>query len=92
MVAEELGMSVRTPQRRIMNEGLSFRELLGQVRHELGEEYLNPAEVQIHEIAFLLGYEDVTSFYRAYRALEGTTPTLNEPIRMNLRRMQPSVE
>jgi AraC-like DNA-binding protein len=75
-VARELGLGVRTLQRRIMDEGYSFRELLAQVRQELCIEYLNQPEIQIQEIAFLLGYEDVTSFYRAFCAFEGTTPAL----------------
>lgn len=75
-VARELGLGVRTLQRRIMDEGHSFRELLAEVRQELGIEYLNNPDMQIKEIAFLLGYEDVTSFYRAFRSMEGTTPGL----------------
>lgn len=75
-VARELGLSLRTLQRRVTDEGHSFRELLAQVRQELCVEYLNEPDIQIQEIAFLLGYEDVTSFYRAFRALEGTTPAL----------------
>ena len=59
-----------------MDEGHSFRELLAQVRRELCIDYLNQPDIQIQEVAFLLGYEDVTSFYRAFRAMEGTTPAL----------------
>jgi len=59
-----------------MDEGHSFRELLAEVRQGLGTAYLNEPDMQIQEIAFLLGYEDVTSFYRAFRAMEGTTPAL----------------
>jgi AraC-like DNA-binding protein len=74
MVAKELGMSERTLQRRITEEGTTFRELLNQTRHELVREYLRDESVEITEAAFLVGYEDPNSFYRAFRAWEGKTP------------------
>jgi AraC-like DNA-binding protein len=73
-VAKELGMSERTLQRRITGEGGSFRELLNETRKELGRHYLGNASVEITEVAFLLGYEDPSSFYRAFRSWEGKTP------------------
>ena len=74
MVAKELGMSERTLQRRITEEGTTFRELLNETRHELVREYLRDDSVEITEAAFLVGYEDPNSFYRAFRAWEGKTP------------------
>ena len=74
MVAKELGMSDRTLQRRITDEGTSFRQLLNETRHELVRHYLGDPTVEITEAAFLVGYEDPTSFYRAFRSWEGTTP------------------
>jgi AraC-like DNA-binding protein len=74
MVAKELGMSERTLQRRITDEGTTFRELLNETRHELGRQYLASASVEITEAAFLVGYEDPNSFYRAFRSWEGKTP------------------
>jgi AraC-like DNA-binding protein len=73
-VAKELGLSVRTLQRRIDDEGATFRGLLAEARQELGREYLSQPGMQINEVAFLLGYEDANSFYRAFRSWEGTTP------------------
>lgn len=74
-VARELGLSDRTLQRRIVEEGTSFRQLLVEARRELAREYLNRPEIAVEEVAYLLGYEDSNSFYRAFRAWEGTTPT-----------------
>lgn len=74
MVAKELGMSERTLQRRITDEGTTFRQLLSETRHELVRQYLSDGAVEITEAAFLLGYEDPNSFYRAFRSWEGTTP------------------
>ncbi|MFN7129406.1 MAG: AraC family transcriptional regulator ligand-binding domain-containing protein [Brevundimonas sp.] len=73
-VARQLGMSERTLQRRILAEGASFRELLLQARRDLWKQLLADEAIQIDEIAYLLGYQDVTSFYRAFRAWEGVTP------------------
>jgi AraC-like DNA-binding protein len=74
MIAKELGMSERTLQRRITEEGTTFRQLLNETRHELVRQYLDNASVEITEAAFLIGYEDPNSFYRAFRSWEGKTP------------------
>jgi len=73
-VAHGLAMSERTLQRRIVAEGATFRELLHQARREMWRKLLNDEALHVDEIAFLLGYQDVTSFYRAFRAVEGVTP------------------
>jgi AraC-like DNA-binding protein len=73
-VARELGLSGRTLQRRIDEEGASFRQLILEARQELVRQYLTQTSMEINEVAYLLGYEDANSFYRAFRAWEGTTP------------------
>ncbi|MFC5407611.1 AraC family transcriptional regulator [Cohnella soli] len=74
-VASELGMSDRTLQRRLINEGTTFKQLLTQARHEQAREYLADPKFDIKEVAFLIGYEDQNSFYRAFRLWEGDTPS-----------------
>jgi len=74
-VARELGLGVRTLQRRIVEEGTTFRDLLLAVRQELVRTYLAQPGIQINEVAFQLGYEDTNSFFRAFRNWEGTTPS-----------------
>lgn len=73
-IARDLGMSERTLQRRITEEGKSFRELLVGARQELGRQLLSDPSADIDEVACLLGYQDASSFYRAFREWEGTTP------------------
>lgn len=73
-VARELGMSERTLQRRITEEGGSFREILIEARQELGRQLLSDPAADIDEVACLLGYRDASSFYRAFRGWEGVTP------------------
>ena len=74
-VARELGLSDRTLQRRIVDDGSTFRQLLLEARQELAREYLNRSGIDVAEVAYLLGYEDPSSFYRAFRTWEGTTPS-----------------
>ncbi len=73
-VARELGMSERTLQRRITDEGGSFRGILIEARQELGRQLLADSSADIEEVACLLGYQDTSSFYRAFRGWEGVTP------------------
>jgi AraC-like DNA-binding protein len=73
-VANVLGMSERTLQRRISDSGTSFRLLLEASRQELAREMLASGANAIDEIAYLLGYQDTSSFYRAFREWEGVTP------------------
>ena len=73
-VAREIGMSERTLQRRITEEGTSFRQLMLETRQEVVRHLLIEPSIEIEEIAGLLGYEDTNSFYRAFRSWEGTTP------------------
>jgi AraC-like DNA-binding protein len=75
VVAKELGMSERTLQRRLTYENTSFKQLLTLAKHEQAREYLANPSIDIKEVAFLVGYEDQNSFYRAFRLWEGHTPT-----------------
>ncbi|MEK4466304.1 AraC family transcriptional regulator [Paenibacillus odorifer] len=74
-VAKALSMSDRTLQRRLTEENTSFKQLLTQARHEQAREYLADPSLDIKEVAFLIGYEDQNSFYRAFRLWEGDTPS-----------------
>lgn len=75
VIAKELGMSGRTLQRRLADEDTSFNKLLIQVRHEKAKEYLLNSSLDIKEVAFMIGYEDQNSFFRAFRIWEGETPS-----------------
>jgi AraC-like DNA-binding protein len=75
IIAGELRMSERTLQRRLTEEGTSYKHLLSEARHEKAREYLTDPSLDIKEVAFLLGYEEKSSFYRAFRLWEGDTPS-----------------
>lgn len=73
-VARELGTSVRTLQRRITAEGVTFRDLLQSARRELARQLLRDPRTDMRDVAQRLGFEDANSFYRAFRHWEGMTP------------------
>lgn len=73
-IASEVYMSTRTLQRKLKHEKITFRELLTDTRHQLANEYLKSGSHTITEIAFLLGYSEVSAFSRAYRQWTGHSP------------------
>ncbi|XXZ00490.1 AraC family transcriptional regulator ligand-binding domain-containing protein [Sorangium sp. So ce302] len=73
-IARRLGLSKRTLQRRIEDEGTSFQQILKETREALARHYLDNTSLPVAEISFLLGFSEPNSFYRAFRAWTGTTP------------------
>jgi AraC-like DNA-binding protein len=73
-VARELGLGTRTLQRRLTDAGLTFQQLVEDTRRELARHFLKQRAVELNETAFLLGFEDANSFYRAFQIWEGTSP------------------
>jgi AraC-like DNA-binding protein len=73
-VARELHLSVRTLQRRLRDAGTTFQQVMQVVRRELARRYVAEKRIEFSEAAFLLGYEDTNSFFRAFQAWEGTSP------------------
>lgn len=72
--ARRLGMSGRTLQRRLKEEGVAFREIVKDTRERLSRHYLVNTSLPYSEIAFLLGFDEPSSFFRAFREWTGTTP------------------
>ena len=73
-IAREIGLGSRTLQRRIAEEGTTFRRLVDETRRDLARHYLGQPSLALGEAAFLLGYEDPNSFFRAFSRWEGRTP------------------
>ena len=74
VICKKLGVSTRTLQRRLNDEGCSFQQTLDQVRTSLARHYLQNSSMTGAEISFLLGFEDPNSFVRAFQGWTGTTP------------------
>jgi AraC-like DNA-binding protein len=73
-VAVELRVSTRTLQRRLLAERMTFQNLVEEARPELAQHYLLQSSLELTETAYLLGYEDPNSFFRAFHRWEGTSP------------------
>lgn len=73
-IASLLGVSQRTFARRLLSEGLTFSNVLENLRSELAERYLSEEGLSISQIAWLLGYQEVSTFTHAFRRWTGKTP------------------
>lgn len=73
-IARRLGMSHRTLVRRLSSEGLTFSRILDELRADLGKQYLSEDNLPISQIAWLLGYREVSAFTRATRRWTGSAP------------------
>jgi len=74
-IARHLGMSVRSLQRRLEEEGTNFRKVLDHLRRELAREHLVELGTPIAEVAYLTGFSEVSAFTRAARRWFGRTPS-----------------
>lgn len=73
-VAEHLGTSVRTLQRRLASCGASFDQVADDLRRARAFEMLRDDDASIAAIAAKLGFADASAFYRAFRRWTGATP------------------
>ena len=73
-IANELGMSARTLQRRLSDQGQSFQALVDLARQELAKQLLKETEYSLAEIAFLTGFSEQSGFTRAFKRWSGQTP------------------
>jgi AraC-like DNA-binding protein len=73
-IAAELNMSDHTFQRRLAAEGTSFTDAVDDTRKELAQHHLADARITLAEIAYLLGYADQSTFFRASHRWFGKSP------------------
>ena len=69
-----LGLSVSTLRRRLEEEGTSYQGLKDECRRTAAIRYLAARELSLAEISALLGFEEPSAFFRAFRRWTGTTP------------------
>jgi len=72
-VARRLGMTARSLQRRLQDEGTSFQSLRDETRRTLADRYLGQG-LSVAEISFLLGFSEPSAFFRAFKRWTGLTP------------------
>lgn len=74
-IAEQLAMHPRTLNRRLSDEGSSFRQIFNQTRFEFSRQMIVGTRVAITEIGLAMGYADASAFTRAFRRSSGMAPT-----------------
>ena len=73
-VAGHLCLSVRSLQRKLKEEGLTYKVLLDELRKDFACDYLKQADLTINEVAYLLNYTDGSAFIRSFKRWMGMTP------------------
>jgi AraC-like DNA-binding protein len=73
-VAEDVGLPAAAIRRDLASCGLGYRELVEDVRREMAMAYLRQPYLSLTEIAFLLGYSELSAFSRAVRRWTGSSP------------------
>lgn len=73
-LAAHLHLSLRTLQRKLTQEKLSYQQILDQERQVLAQHWLKENRFSIEEIASKLGFAETTSFYRSFKKWTGVTP------------------
>ncbi|MEO1201107.1 MAG: AraC family transcriptional regulator ligand-binding domain-containing protein [Pseudomonadota bacterium] len=73
-IAGRFGMSGRTLQRRLADDGHTFQLLVDAARRELAERLLKGTDYSLAEVAFLTGFSEQSAFTRAFKRWAGQTP------------------
>jgi len=74
-VADKLGMSVSTLRRQLSAEKTTFQALKDECRRAAAIRYLASTDLTLNDIAGLLGFDESSAFFRAFKRWTGTTPT-----------------
>lgn len=74
-IAERMGLTPRTLQRRLKEEGSSFQTVYDHCRQQQAHLHLTTLDTDIHTLAALLGYSEPANFYRAFKGWFGLTPS-----------------
>jgi AraC-like DNA-binding protein len=75
IIASRLNMTPRTFQRKLLEEGTTYRKLSGSVRKELALQLIKKSNHKMEEIAQMLGYSDASSFRRAFKQWTDNNPS-----------------
>ena len=75
-IAKLLSMHRRTLNRHLNEQGISFRKLVDEVSFEISRQLLEDSDLEIIQIASILGYSNASAFTRAFRRWSSTTPAV----------------
>lgn len=74
-VAAKLALSRQTLFRKLKAEGVTFEQVLDELRHKLAVHYLGGRKVSVNETAYLVGFSDPAAFSRAFKRWTGASPS-----------------
>ncbi|UOQ64754.1 helix-turn-helix domain-containing protein [Hymenobacter volaticus] len=73
-IAANFNTSVRNMQRKLREENLTYQQLADDVRKELALHYLHTSAHPLKEVSYMLGYNELSAFSRAFKRWTGHTP------------------
>ena len=73
-VAQHFSMSGRTLQRRLSEQGYSYKAMVDEVRRQLADRLLKQTSYSLAEVAFMTGFSEQSAFNRAFKRWQGQTP------------------
>ena len=76
IVADKLGLSRQTLFRKLKAEGVTFEQVLDELRHKLALHYLSGKKVSVNQTAYLVGFSEPSAFSRAFKRWTGTSPRM----------------
>jgi AraC-like DNA-binding protein len=75
-VAKKMTMNSRTLQRQMKRHSVRFKSFVDDIRRHFALNYLKDGKHTFTEIAFLLGYSEVSAFNRSFKRWTGQTPSV----------------
>lgn len=73
-IASAMGFSRQTLFRRLKDEGVTFAQVLDDLRHRMALHYLQGRKASVNEVAYLVGFSDRAAFSRAFKRWTGQSP------------------
>jgi AraC-like DNA-binding protein len=73
-IAKQLAVSSRSLQRRLLEDGETFTSLLDKTRQDIARQYVTDKQYELTEVAFLLGFSELSTFSRSFKRWTGQSP------------------
>lgn len=74
-VAQRLGLTLSAFQRQLSQQQIAYRDVLNDTRHKLALDHLSNQQYSVGDVAFLLGFAEISAFTRAFRRWTGQSPS-----------------
>ncbi|MBC9933851.1 AraC family transcriptional regulator [Chitinophaga qingshengii] len=73
-MAANFNLSPRSLQRKLKEEGVKYQEVADAVRKSLALYYISSGNYPLKDISYMLGYNELSAFTRAFRRWTGSSP------------------